>query len=120
MTLALVPGSAAERNAVIEPAIVTDIGCFSDHDAHAVVDEKASADGRPGMDLDPSEPPREMRDETRQPFESEFPHPMGKPVELKRVKSWITSDDFPIRTGCRITLENDSHLLFQTIEHWAR
>ena len=52
MALALVPRRAAERDAVIERAIVADLGRFADDDAHAVVDEHPPADGGARVDLD--------------------------------------------------------------------
>src|SRR6476660_3945724 len=38
--LALVPRGAAERDAVVKRAVVTDLRGFADHHAHAVIDEK--------------------------------------------------------------------------------
>ena len=52
MALALVPGGAAERHAVIQGDVVADLGGLADHDAGAVVDEEAPADARAGMNVD--------------------------------------------------------------------
>ena len=37
---------------MVYEAIVADLGSFADDDAHAVVDDKAAADLRAGVDLD--------------------------------------------------------------------
>ena len=52
MALALAPAGAAERHAVIEGAVVADLGGLADHHAGAVVDEEAQPDGGPGVDVD--------------------------------------------------------------------
>ena len=58
MALALVPRSAAQRDAVIERAIVADFGGLAHHHAHAVIDEHAAADGGAGVDFDAGQPAR--------------------------------------------------------------
>ena len=51
---------------MVEHHVVADLGGLADHDAHAVVDEEASADRRAGMDLDAGQPARDLRAGTRE------------------------------------------------------
>ena len=55
-----------EGDAVVDGAVVTDLGGLADDDAHAVVDEQALADLRAGMDLDTGHMPRKLRKRTRE------------------------------------------------------
>ena len=69
---------AAERHALVDRAVVADLGRLADHDAHAVVDEDAPADRRAGVDLDAGEEARQMRDEARQPVQAVAPEPAAR------------------------------------------
>ena len=52
MALSGVLAGAAQRHAVVDGAVVADLAGLAEHDAHAVVDEQAPADGSTGVDLD--------------------------------------------------------------------
>ena len=54
MALAGVLAGAAQGHAVVDRAVVTDLGGLAKHDAHAVVDKQLAADLRAGVDLDAS------------------------------------------------------------------
>src|SRR6185295_15314572 len=54
---------AAERDALVHRHVLADLGRLPDHDAHAVVDEEARADGRAGVDLDACEEPGDLADQ---------------------------------------------------------
>ena len=45
-------GGAAQGHAVVDRAVVTNLGGLAKHDAHAVVDKQLAADLRAGVDLD--------------------------------------------------------------------
>src|SRR3546814_9965394 len=60
MSLALVPADTAERHAVIEGDVLADLRSFTNDHAHAVIDEKAPPDARARMNLDASEPARQI------------------------------------------------------------
>src|SRR5262245_28827586 len=107
MALALVPGRASKCDAVVERAVVGDLGGLSDDDAHAVVDEEAPADGGARMDLDAREPARQMGREPRKPLEARLPQAVGESVEQHGVETRVASDYFPRIPGRRITLEHD-------------
>ena len=52
MTLAGLVAGAAERDALVEHAVVAHDGSLANNDAHGVVDKEALADLRGGMNLD--------------------------------------------------------------------
>ena len=43
---------AAQSDTVVDGAVVPDLTGLTEHDAHAVINEQASADGGTGVDLD--------------------------------------------------------------------
>ncbi len=51
---------AAQRYSLINGYVVADFGGLADHHSHAVIDEEATADLRPGMDLDARDPARDL------------------------------------------------------------
>ena len=53
MTLAFGPGSATQRNTVIERAIIANFGRFTNDDAHTMINKKPPAYGSAGMNFDP-------------------------------------------------------------------
>jgi hypothetical protein len=59
MAFALVPGGAAERDAVVQRHVVADLGGLADHHSSAVVDEETPAQRRTGMDVDIGDQPGE-------------------------------------------------------------
>ena len=67
----LVRLSPAQRDLLVEVAIVTDDRRLADDDAHAVVDEEAAPDLRARVDLDAGEPAAEMRDQISESVKSE-------------------------------------------------
>src|SRR5699024_6576979 len=70
---------------MIEHDVVADLGGLPHHHAHAVVDEEASADPCPGMDLDAGHRTRTLREHERRQPGSAGPQPMGEPVGPDRV-----------------------------------
>src|SRR3990170_3251469 len=52
----LAPGGPAERDPVIQRAVISNLGRFTDHDAHAVIDEKPPPDLRARMNLYAGQP----------------------------------------------------------------
>src|SRR5690606_11578482 len=60
---------AAQRDALIHGDIMADVCGFTDHYAHAVVDEQVAPDLRAGVNLDAGQEAPELRDRPRQPVE---------------------------------------------------
>ena len=55
MPFAVILSGAPKCYSLVEKASVADLGCFTNHDSHAVVDEYAVADAGAGVDLDAGE-----------------------------------------------------------------
>ena len=93
MALAGVLAGAAQRHAVVDGAVVPDLGGLPEHNTHAVVNEQLAADFGAGMDLDAGEMPRQLTDEpcAEKPFV-----PIQKMCDLVRdqhMKTGIQNDD---------------------------
>ncbi|MPM45711.1 hypothetical protein SDC9_92402 [bioreactor metagenome] len=52
VALSLVFSGTAQRHALVQQAVVSDLGGLTDDNAHAVIDDKALADARAGVNLD--------------------------------------------------------------------
>src|SRR5581483_2512475 len=117
MTLALVPGRPPQGDAVVERYVVLDLGGFTDHHTHPMVDEKAAANTRAGVDLDASQPTRDVRSESRQPFQLPIPQAVSKPVKEARMKARVTGDDFPRAACSRVAVEHTPNVFPDRLEH---
>ena len=113
--LARRPG-AAEGHPMIERAIIADLGGFADHDAHAVIDEQAAADARPGVDLDPGQYPPDMRHEAAGQIPAVLPQPMREAIIEQSLKPGIAQHDFEPRSGRRIARQSRIYLVSQVSE----
>src|SRR5437879_13259099 len=76
---------AAERNSLVERHVIANLARLADHHAHAVIDKKAPADFRSGMNLYPGENAAYMTNETREWGEIPLPEPMVSPVQQGRM-----------------------------------
>ena len=120
MALALLPGGPAQGDAVIERAVVPDLGGLADDHAHAVIDEETATDARSRMDLDAGQPARQMRIEPRQPLEAMGPQPVAEAVEQHRVHPRIGGEDLEAGAGRRIAVEYAADVFSDTLEHEIR
>jgi len=116
MALALVPGGATERHAVIQGAVVADFCGLPHHHPHAVVDEDAAADGGTRVNFDPGEPAADMRGETCQPFPFHAPQLVRQAVDNHGVKARVGGDDLKPRACGRITVEHDGDVFLELAE----
>jgi hypothetical protein len=117
VALALVPGGAAQGNALIEGDVVADLGGFADDDAHAVVDEEAPADPGPRVDLDAGHPAAEIGHQARQPLPAGRPQAVGQPMQPDGVQARITGEDLECVASRRITVEYALDIFTHTFEH---
>src|SRR3546814_7224672 len=90
MSLALVPADTAGRHAVIEGDVLADLRSFTNDHAHAVIDEKAPPDARARMNLDASEPARQIRVEARQPLQLMRPQPVRSEEHTSELQSLMS------------------------------
>src|SRR6266571_1992749 len=114
---AAIKGGAAERYALVDGAAVTDLCGLADDDAHAVVDEDATADLRPGMDLDARQPAAELGDEPPQPAQTAAPEPVRHLVDVDGVQTRVAGQNFPCGARRRVTLEDAGDIAAQFSEH---
>ena len=83
MALAGFVAGAAERNALVEHAVVAHDGGFADDDAHGVVDKEMLADLCSGMNLDAGDVAGDLREHTGERAMSMLPQPvLGHMVPL--------------------------------------
>lgn len=92
VALAGVVSGAAEGHAMVNRAIVTDLGGFADDNAHAVVNEQAAANGRARVDLDAGHMARKLRKPAREEKPLMFVQPVRLPVQDQRVKALIQQE----------------------------
>src|SRR5262249_34915468 len=117
VALALVPGGAAQGHAVVQRAVVAELGGLADHHAHAVVDESAPADLRPRMDLDAGEEARAGRSKPRQPAQFHAPEGVRQAVDEQRVEARVAGDDLPGRAGGGVAVEHARDVFSDPGEH---
>lgn len=84
---------AAERDALVEHAVVAHDGGFADDDAHGVVDKEALADLCGGMNLDAGDVAGDLREHTGERAMSMLPEPMLGYVVPLGVQARIGKED---------------------------
>src|SRR5690349_9719770 len=82
------PGPA-ERDTLVEGAIIADLRGLADHHANAVVDEQAVADLCPGVDVDRRQDAAEMRDKAAGKMPAALPQPVPDPMEQQYLEPRI-------------------------------
>jgi len=108
---------APQRHALVNGAVVADLGGLADHDAHAMVHEDAAADDRPGMDLDAGQKARQVRDKAAGPAQPVRPAPVRDAVHPQRVQAGIAGDDFPGGARGRVAVADRLDVLAQAAQH---
>ena len=86
---------ATERHALINCAIITNLGGLTNHDAHAMINEHAPPHRGTGVNFNPSEPTRDVRDKARQPIQFIQPQSMRQAVNRQCVKTGVAGNHFP-------------------------
>src|SRR5437763_1931770 len=94
MPLAGILPRSAERHALVQQHVVSDLGCLADHHAHSVIDEETAPDSRARMDLDARHRSRELRNDARESKPSREIQTMRDPVQHCRVESRIAQQYF--------------------------
>ena len=93
MALAGVLAGAAQRDAVVDGAVVTDLSRLAEDDAHAVVDEQAPADPGTGVDLDAGLMPTALADPPCQKKVPALIQPVRDAVIDQNVKAGVQQND---------------------------
>src|SRR2546429_6903934 len=112
MALALVPGGAAQSHAMIERAIIVDLGSLPNDDAHAMIDKEPPPDRGPGMDLDPCEPAAHMGQQASRPLQAKIPEPVADAVQPDGMKACRSREHFEGSAGCGVSLEYTGDVFF--------
>jgi len=89
MALHLDQVNAAQGDVMVEQDVVADLGRLADDRAHAVVDDKAAADARAGVDFDAGEEAAELRHEAAEKVKVPPPQAVGQAVKPERVQPWV-------------------------------
>ena len=83
----------SERHAVIERAVVALLGRFTDDDAHAMVDEDATADSGAGVNFNAGQVACQLADEPRQKKTLMVVQKMRNLVRDQHMKAGIQDND---------------------------
>src|SRR5579859_6759559 len=88
---------ASQSHTLVEGHIVADDTGLADHDPHAVVDEEAAADLRPGMNFNSGQQARDLRKPASKEKETVVPQPMIDAVEPNRMQAGVAEKNFQAR-----------------------
>ncbi len=99
MALAVVLAGAAQGDAVIDQAVVPDLGGLPDDDAHAVVYDQAAADLGAGVDLNAGAVPGDLGVEPGQEGKVVTVEPVGDAVEDDGVDAGVEEKDLQLAAG---------------------
>ena len=110
------PG-AAERDALIEKAVIPDLGGFADDDAHAVIDEETAADGGAGMNFDAGKPAGGLGNETGNEGDAGLIKRVGEAMEKDGVEAGITEQNLDNTLGGGVFAEDSVDLFLDRSEH---
>ena len=119
MALAPLAAGAAQGHALVEQHVVADFGGLADHDAGAVIDEEAAADGGAGVDFDLGEEAADLRDQRGQQRDAPAVEPVRQAVRQDRVEARIAEEDLDDTLGRRVFPENGFDLLPDGSKHAA-
>ena len=89
MPLAFFFAGSTQSHTLVKRDIVADDGRLADHRAHAVVDEQTPSNLRAGMNLNPGEQARDLRNEPRQKAHAVAPKPVAQVMRPHRVQAGI-------------------------------
>ena len=102
MPLAGVLAGTAQGHAVIDGAVIADLGGFAEHDPHAVVNEQPLTDLGPRMNLDTRKVTGNLADQAGQEQQFVPIQPMGDPVGHQHMKSRIQQNHFQHIARCGV------------------
>ena len=120
MALAFVGARPAERDALVQRDVVTDLRRLADHDPHAVIDEDAPADRRRGVDVDAGQEAAQVADDPRRELDAATPEPVRHAIQHERVHAGIRQHHLEARTRRGVALEDDLDVLLEMLPGRAR
>ena len=93
VSLAGILAGAAQGNAVIDRAVIADLGRFAKHNAHAMVNEQPVADLGTGVDLNAGQVAGQLADEARQEETLVTVQKMCNFVRYQHMETGVQNDD---------------------------
>ena len=108
---------AAQGHALIDGAVIPHFGHFTDHDAHAVVDEDTVADLGAGVDLDAGKPAAPVRDPAGQPGPATAPAAVRDAMQYQGVEARIGKHHIPLAARGRVAFEDALDVGLDTGKH---
>ena len=104
MALAVVLAGAAQGDAMIDQAVVADLGGLADDDAHPVVNDQAAADLGAGVDLNAGDVAGQLGVQAGQEGKVVTVEPVGDAVEDDGVDAGVEEKDLQLAAGGRVAL----------------
>ena len=114
---AFVESCAAERDALVNRAVVADFGCFANDYAETVINEYAPPDFGARVNLDAGQHAADMRHEAAKPQKACCPQPVGGTVDHDRVQPGVTGEHLELAAGSRISLKDAGDVFAQIVQH---
>ena len=108
---------AAEGYAMVNRAVIPNLGSFTDDNAHAVVDKQAVPDGRARMNFDAGHMTGKLGKRTREKEMLMFVQPMRLTVVNECVKALIEQKNFKRGARSRIAVANRARVIKQPLEN---
>ena len=109
--LALAGGKRAKGNALINFYIVADLGGFADHDAGTVVDEKVSANGCAGVDINAGFAVGVLGHNTGNKGDLHLVQHMGIAIHKNGIQAGIRENHFLPAVGSGVALKLSVHII---------
>lgn len=112
MAFALLFAGAAEGHPLVEHDPIADLGGLADHHAHAVVNEEAATNAGAGVDLDPGEEARDLRDQTGDERYATAMDGVGDAVQSNGVQAGVEQHLGQVACG-RVIAKDRAHIVAQ-------
>ncbi len=106
---------AAQDHPLVYQHVIADLGCFTDHNSGAMVDEKPPANLGARMDLDAGEKAVQMREKTAQGQVVMLPEAVADAVQPEGVQAGVAGQHLKGGAGRRILGEHRLDILPQQI-----
>ena len=117
VTFALLAASTAERDALVEQDIVSNLGSFADDDSRAVIDEEAAAECGAWVDFNPGKEAADLRDQPGDEGDAPTVEFMGEAVGQDGMKAGVAEEDFNDAFSSRVLPEDGIDLFPDGAKH---
>ena len=108
---------AAQRDSVVNRAVVPHLGRLADHNAHAVIDEDASADAGAGMNFYSGQKAPDVTNPSCKSAPTLNPAPVRGAMNGQSVQSGVAEEHLPGRACGRIAFKNGAHVFLDSFKH---